>query len=114
MSFFPPACEHGVTVDDGPCLECRQELALATEEHAKKHRPKWGEPGSKVARKTDAHVFSRGTRNVIVTVYPDGQIGLRLSKHRTEEFINAADAYRMAVSARKAAERAAKKKGGRK
>ena len=73
-------------------------------------RPLWGEPGSKVVRKTAATVFSRGMRRVIVTVYPDGVIGLRLAKERKEEFINAADAYRQACLTRKALERAAKKK----
>ena len=77
----------------------------------KKARPKWGEPKSHVTRKTTAAIFSAGkARAVIVTVYPDGVIGLRLSKHRTEEFIDAANAYRNAVVMRKANEREAKKK----
>ena len=77
----------------------------------KPRRPKWGEPGSKVARKTEARVFSRGLRPVFVYTFPDGQIGLRLQGTRTIEYINAADAYRNAVTQRKALERAAKRKG---
>jgi hypothetical protein len=47
---------------------------------------------------------------VVVSVYPEGIIGLRLAKHRTEEYVDAADIYRQAVMTRKAAERAAKRK----
>jgi len=74
------------------------------------HRPSWGDPGSKVTRLTRATVYSAGQRAVIVTVYPDGVIGLRLSKLRREEFINADDAYRNAVMQRTANERIAKRK----
>jgi hypothetical protein len=74
-------------------------------------RPKWGEPGSKVKRKTTSRVFSAGKyRPVIVTVYPDGVIGLRLHKHKREEYLTADSMYRAAVVARVSAERAAKRK----
>lgn len=73
-------------------------------------RLKWGEPGSKCTRRTRATVFSRGARPVIVTIYPDGVIGFRLSKQRREEFRFADDCYREAVIARKAQEREAKRK----
>ncbi len=77
---------------------------------AKRRRPTWGEPGSHVTRRTTATVYSRGTRPVIVTIYPDGVIGLRLSKHRREEYANASDLYRQSVAARVVSERAAKRK----
>jgi hypothetical protein len=78
---------------------------------AKTPRKKWGDPGSRVARKTEARVFSQGApRTVIVAIYPDGVIGLRLSKHRREEFVHASDIYRQAVMTRKANERAAKRR----
>jgi hypothetical protein len=74
-------------------------------------RKKWGDPGSKVARKTEARVFSQGApRTVIVAIYPDGVIGLRLSKHRREEFVHASDVYRQAVMQRMVNERLAKRK----
>ncbi len=75
------------------------------------NRPKWGDPGSKVARVTRSTVFSAGKRRpVIVTVYPDGIIGLRLSRTRREEYVDAASTYRSAVISRVAFERAAKRK----
>ena len=74
-------------------------------------RKRWGAPGSKVRRATTASVFSAGKRRpVIVTVYPDGIIGLRLSRSRREECIDAATAYREAVISRVAFERAQKRK----
>ena len=77
---------------------------------APKRRLSWGDPGSKVTRKTEACVFSRGSRvPVYVAIYPDGTLGLRLSKHRREEYLNVADEYRRAVMLRVANERAAKK-----
>lgn len=79
-------------------------------ERVKVRRPSWGEPGSHVTRRTEAKVYSRGFRQVIVTVYPDGVIGLRLAKQRREEFVNASDAYRQAVMLRGAIEREAKRK----
>lgn len=75
----------------------------------KKKRPSWGDPGSRVVRKTSALVYSRGSRQVIVAIYPDGIIGLRLSKHRREEFVSASDTYRRAVTTRVALERATKR-----
>jgi hypothetical protein len=66
-------------------------------------RKAWGTPGSKVTRKGRR-------RPVIVTVYPDGIIGLRLSKQRREEYVDAASTYRGAVVQRVANEKAAKKK----
>lgn len=73
-------------------------------------RKKWGEPGSKVARKTGATVFSNGGRRpIIVAVYPDGIIGLRLLRHKREEYVAASDIFRQAVVNRVAAERAAKR-----
>lgn len=79
-----------------------------------KRRRKWGDPGSKVARRTTARVFSSGaSRPVIVSIYPDGVIGLRLSRNRREEFCYADDLYRQAVMTRKANERTAKKKARR-
>jgi hypothetical protein len=80
---------------------------------AKRKRPSWGEPGSHVTRRTTATVYSRGQRPVLVTIYPDGVIGLRLSKHRREEYVGASDLYRQAVTMRVAAERAAKRKAKR-
>jgi hypothetical protein len=85
-------------------------MYVGMETPSKRKRVKWGDPGSKVVRRTSAVVFSAGARRVIVAVYPDGVIGLRLSKLRREEFINADDAYRNAVMLRKANERAAKRK----
>ena len=80
----------------------------------KPRRPKWGDPGSKVRRTTTARVFSSGaSRPVIVSIYPDGVVGFRLSRNRKEEFCYADDLYRQAVMTRKANERAAKKKAGR-
>jgi len=80
-------------------------------------RKSWGSSGSRVVRKTSASVFSAGKRRpVVVAVYPDGIIGLRLLRSRREEFVDAASVYREAVFARVAAERAAKrkaKKGGK-
>jgi hypothetical protein len=76
----------------------------------KRRRPSWGEPGSHVTRRTTATVYSRGSRPVIVTIYPDGIIGLRLSKHRREEYASASDLYRQAVTSRVRAERDAKRK----
>ena len=76
----------------------------------KRKRVSWGEPGSKVTRKTQATVRSKGKpRPVIVTVYPDGMIGLRLLKHRKEEYMPADWAYREAVIARVNYEKAKRK-----
>jgi hypothetical protein len=76
----------------------------------KPKRPKWGEPGSHTTRRTSASVFSRGARRaVIVTVYPDGVLGLRLSRTRREELVAADTVYREAVIARVAIERAQRK-----
>jgi len=78
-------------------------------------RKTWGDPGSKVTRATSASIFSSGKRRtVVVTVYPEGIIGLRLVRHRTEEFVDAATIYRQAVMARVSAERAAKRKARKK
>ena len=77
----------------------------------KRKRPQWGDRDSKCRRKTTAAVFSSGAqRPLYVTIYPDGLIGLRLSKHRREEYADAASIYRQAVISRVAAERAARKK----
>lgn len=74
-------------------------------------RKAWGQPGSKVVRKTGATIFSGGARRpIVVAVYPDGIIGLRLLRHKREEFVDASDIYRQAVVSRVAAERAAKRK----
>jgi hypothetical protein len=82
-----------------------------TTKATKAPRKKWGDPGSKVTRATGASLFSAGKRRtVVVTVYPDGIIGLRLIRHRKEEYVNAADIYRQATMARVSAERAAKRK----
>jgi len=83
---------------------------MMTSDTPRKRRPKWLEPGSKVTRKTRATVYSRGARAVIVTLYPDGVIGLRLTKHRREENVDAADVYRRAVAERVAIERAQRRK----
>lgn len=72
----------------------------------KPKRRHWGDPGSRVRRKTDAMVFSRGSRCVIVTVYPSGVIGFRLERERREEFASASDIYRQAARARVVAEKA--------
>jgi len=81
------------------------------------NRKKWGDPGSCVKRVTEAIVISRGARKVIVTIYPDGVLGLRLSKHRKEEQVSAASVYRWAVTTRVAHEKwekkQARKKGGK-
>jgi len=78
-------------------------------------RKKWGDPGSKVTRATSARLFSAGkNRPVVVTLYPDGLIGLRLSRYRKEEYVNASDMYRQALWARVAMEKAAKKKARKK
>lgn len=79
-------------------------------------RVKWGAPGSRVSRKTSAVVRDRGARRVIVTIYPDGIIGLRPERTRREEAVDAGWAWYAAVKARVAAEKAAKrkaKKGGK-
>lgn len=75
-------------------------------------------PRRAVKRRSNATVFSSGKRcAVIVTLYPDGLIGLRLFRHRREEFIDPAAAYREAVAYRaaidRAKKRAAKKAGKR-
>lgn len=77
---------------------------------AKRNRPKWGEPGSRVIRRTASTVFSQGARReVIVTVYPNGLIGLRLHKTRKEEIVCADMVYRDAVIDRVAYEKRKKK-----
>lgn len=89
----------------------------ATERKPRQPRPKWGEPGSKCVRPTEARVFSRGARPVTVTIYPNGLIGLRLKGTRRIEYAEVADLYRQACMARVRAEREAKKakkKGRRK
>jgi len=64
-----------------------------------------------VRRRTAATVFASGQRRpVIVTVYPDGLIGLRLHRQRREEVLCADVAYKQAVSERVAYERARKRK----
>ena len=74
-------------------------------------RVPWGSPGSKVSRKTTATIFSAGRgRQLVVSVYPDGIIGVRQLGFRTEYFTRAEDAFRNAVVAALAAKRAAKKK----
>lgn len=73
-------------------------------------RKTWGDPGSKVTRATSASIFSSGKRRtVVVTVYPEGIIGLRLMRHRKEEYVDAASMYRQAVLIRTAQERAKKR-----
>ena len=85
------------------------------ENEKKAPRKKWGDPGSKVTRTTTASVFSAGKRrHIAVTVYANGIIGLRLVRHRTEEYIDVVTAYRKAVWARMALERAAKRKARKK
>lgn len=74
-------------------------------------RPHWGDPGSRVKRVTNATVFSSGARRkVVVTVYPDGTIGLRLLRSRREEYVSADHIYRQAVIERVAFERAQKRR----
>lgn len=72
-------------------------------------RPKWGQPGSKVTRKTTTMVRDRGLRKVIVTIYPEGIIGLRAERTRKEEIVDAAWLWGYAVKQRVANERAAKR-----
>ena len=75
------------------------------------YKKKWGEPGSKVTRKTTAMIFSAGRgRFLMVSVYPDGIIGVRMMGTRTEYFTRAEDAFRNAVVDALAAKRDAKKK----
>jgi hypothetical protein len=80
-------------------------------------RVKWGNPGSRVSRKTTALVRDRGARRIVVTLYPDGIIGLRAERTRREEVIDASWAWYEAVKARvyaaKVAKRKAKKTGGK-
>jgi hypothetical protein len=77
----------------------------------KPDRKKWGEPGSRVKRVVRCGVWSKGkTRPVVVSIYPDGVLGLRLLGTKREEFTFADDIYRNAVTTRVAFERAAKKK----
>jgi hypothetical protein len=89
---------------------------LAGEAARKAIRKVWGDPGSKVTRKTAAFVWSSGKgRLVVATVYHDGIIGTRLLGSRTEYYTLLADIHRNAVAGVAAAKRAAKKKGyGRK
>jgi hypothetical protein len=77
-------------------------------------RLKWGAPGSRVTRKTDGPgVFSAGKRRpVVVSVYPDGTLGLRLLRHKREYFVSAETVYKETVLYTIAAERA-KRKGKR-
>ena len=64
-----------------------------------------------VRRRVAAAVFSQGAhRPVIVTIYPDGLIGLRLHRQRREEYADAASVYRQAVISRVTAERAERRK----
>jgi hypothetical protein len=59
-----------------------------------------------VSRQTRAMFRSQGLRPVIVTVYPEGIIGLRLYRLRREEQLDAATLYERAVKTRVAREHA--------
>jgi hypothetical protein len=72
-------------------------------------RVAWGKPGSKVTRRTTALVRDRGLRKVVITVYPEGMIGLRAERTRKEEMVDAAWLWQYAVKARVTAEKLAKR-----
>lgn len=102
-------CEHGyeARIVRGPCPHCGG---------GKIKRKPWGSPGSKVSRQfegtngRDDNVFSGGKhRPLIVSLYPDGRIGLRLVRHKREEFITAATTYRIAAALRAGAEKRKRK-----
>ena len=70
----------------------------------------------KVTRRAEVRYRDRSKqRRIVVTLYPNGIIGLRLEKTRSEETLPLVHAYETAVRARVAFERArkAKKKGHR-
>jgi hypothetical protein len=79
----------------------------------KPKRKKWGTAGSKVSRKVPSTVFSAGKRNrdVVISVYPDGVIGLRLAGQRStsEVSIEAGSVYKIAAAIRARADRAKRK-----
>lgn len=68
-----------------------------------------------VSRKSNAIVRDRGVfRQLVVTLYPTGVLGLRPAKTRQEERVTLESCYSLAVKQRVAKERAeklAKKKG---
>jgi len=54
-----------------------------------------------VTRLTDATVRDAGAcRNIIVTIYPQGIVGVRLARTRREEVISLETVYMMAVRLR--------------
>lgn len=64
-----------------------------------------------VRRRTENMIRDGGKRrNLIVTLYPGGVIGLRPSKTRREEVLSVEAAYDLAVKQRVAKERVEKKK----
>jgi len=65
-------------------------------------------------RRTDARVQDQGSRRLIVTLYPDGCIGLRPERTRREETVSLSACWQMAVRQRVAYERAQKKAAKRK
>lgn len=58
-----------------------------------------------VRRSTNATVFDRGHRRIVVTLQPGDVIGLRLERHRTEYLIPIADVYQIAAARTILAER---------
>jgi hypothetical protein len=65
-----------------------------------------------VTRRSDATVRDRGrSRRIVVTLYPNGTVGLRQEKTRREEIVSLASCWGLAVKQRVAQERADKKKG---
>lgn len=62
-----------------------------------------------VTRRSHVLVRERGLRRLVVTLYPAGYIGLRASGCRTEETLDIAAAYSIAVKSRVIRQRAEKK-----
>jgi hypothetical protein len=76
-----------------------------------KKRKKWGDPGSRVKRVTQAMLRSgRKSRRVVVSIYPTGIAGYRLLGERREYYRNAAADYADAAARTQRAEREAKRK----
>lgn len=64
-----------------------------------------------VSRFTDAMVRDRGRlRNIVVTLFPNDTLGLRLAKTRKTEIVTLESIYSLAVKQRVALERAEKRK----
>lgn len=71
---------------------------------------------NKPVRRVSNEIVRDGAKikQLIVTMYPDGMLGLRPKGTRREEFYPFTHVYSLAIKARVADEKAAKKKGKKK